>query len=337
MDIIVNEYGTSIRASGERFVLTFPKMKEKKEYPAIRVEKIRILRPASLTTAAVELALKHEVDIVYMDFRAIPIGRIFSSAPKGIASLRRAQLEVSTSPESFSIAKIFIKGKCTNQILHLRYLGYKYKKDFSTEILQCEAILKTVDTIPNHPKNRDQLMGIEGQIANTYFFALRKLIRFAGRDRKRGDKFNNIINYGYGFLYTEMERLCLYVGLDPYFGLCHTERYGKPALVCDLVEEFRVPVVDSVLFQLIIEKKMSKRSLFESIGKGKYKLSPEGIAIITEAILNRWEEKVIWKGKQYTLKQIMEDQVRSLARFFQGKEKTLKAFNATELFNLKNE
>ncbi len=332
MDIIINEYGTCVRASGERIILTHPKSKEKKEYPIRRVNQIIITRPGSITTSAVELAIKHGVDIVYVGGFDKPFGRIFSSEPKGLASLRRAQLEVSTSSESFAVAKNLIRGKSANQIMLLRYLGYKYKKDFSSELLQMETMLGMIDMVPTDPKSRSQLMGIEGSIANCYFFALRKLFRFSGRDRLRGDKFNNVINYSYGFLYNEIERLCLYTGLDPYFGLCHTERSGKPALVCDLVEEFRVPVVDSVILPLFIEKKFGKRDLFESTGKGKYTLSKKGIDIITIAINKRWAEKVLWRGKSYTLKQVMEQQVRTLARYFQGKEKTMEPFDSNQLF-----
>ncbi len=336
MDIIINEYGTCVRASGERIILSHPKFSEKKEYPIRRIKQIIIARPGSITTAAVELAVMHGVDIVYVGGFDKPFGRIFSSEPKGLASLRRAQLEVSTSPQSFQVAKNLIRGKSANQILLLRYLGYKYKKDFSSELLQMETIISMIDMLPDDPKSRNQLMGIEGSISSSYFFALRKLFRFSGRDRQKGDKFNNVVNYSYGFLYNEIERLCLYVGLDPYFGLCHTERSGKPALVCDLVEEFRVPVVDSVIFPLFIEKKMGKRDLFESNGKGKYKLSKKGIDLITLTINKRWNEKVLWKGKSYTLKQVMENQVRSLARYFQGKEKTMVPFDSKQLFTLKS-
>jgi CRISPR-associated protein Cas1 len=47
-------------------------------------------------------------------------------------------------------------------------------------------------------------------------------------------------------LYDEVARACLYVGLDPHMGLYHTEHYGKPSLVLDLVEEFRVPIIDDL-------------------------------------------------------------------------------------------
>ncbi|WP_322494895.1 CRISPR-associated endonuclease Cas1 [Chloroflexus sp.] len=36
-------------------------------------------------------------------------------------------------------------------------------------------------------------------------------------------------------------------GLDPYVGLLHADRPGKPSLVLDLIEEFRQAVVDRPL------------------------------------------------------------------------------------------
>ena len=121
MDLLIDTYGTRIGASGERIVLSFPKNKEKKEYPIRRVEKIVVLRPASLTTNAVQLALEHDVDIVYLGAFGKPIGRFFSSEPKGLASLRKAQLEVSSDlNKSFELAKSlstlqrFFKGTSTS-------------------------------------------------------------------------------------------------------------------------------------------------------------------------------------------------------------------------------
>ena len=251
MDLFIDTYGTRIGASGERIVLSFPKITERKEYPIRRVKKIVILRPASLTTHAVRLALEHDVDIVYLGSFGKPIGRLFSSEPKGLASLRKAQLEVSSSPEhSFELAKQIVHGKCSNQIELMRTLAYTYNKDNSKEVLQAQTLFDTITTIPYSEKGKEQLLGNEGYIAERYFASLRKFFIFPGSRPEGRDKFNSALNYGYGILYNEVERACLYTGLDPYLGLYHSERYGKPALVLDLVEEFRVPLVDSVLFPI---------------------------------------------------------------------------------------
>ncbi|MDE1966548.1 MAG: CRISPR-associated endonuclease Cas1 [Patescibacteria group bacterium] len=331
-DLLIDTYGTRIGASGERIVLSFPKTTEKKEYPIRRLGKIVILRPASLTTHAVQLALEHDVDIVYLGAFGKPVGRIFPSDPKGIASLRKAQLKVSGDRDkSFELAKAFVKGKCSNQISYARYLGYKYNKDFSTEILQAKTMLDSVDLLPSSDKGKEQLLGIEGYIADKYFACLKQISKFPGRIPQGRDKFNSMLNYGYGILYNEVERMCLYVGLDPYLGLYHSERYGKPALVLDLVEEFRVPVVDMAIFPFFVDKEVSKRKYFEKIGKNQYQLSAEGKALVVEAVMKHLYATATWHGKEYAMKRVIENQIRALARHFSGRESCYVAFDSTKL------
>lgn len=123
MDLLIDTYGTFIGCTGERLVLRLPskgKYKKKrieKEYPIRRINKIVILRPSSISTHAVKLALEYEVDIVYLGSFGRPVGRIFSSDSKGLATTRRAQLEVFNDPaRALALAKSFVTGKCRNQI-----------------------------------------------------------------------------------------------------------------------------------------------------------------------------------------------------------------------------
>lgn len=350
MDLIIDAYGTYIGASGERIVLALPaktaqKTKEptkrkrirgfvrvkkriKKEYPIRRLEKIIILRPASISTHAVKLAIENDVDIVYLGAFGKPIGRIFGSDARGIAITRRGQLETSTDPaKSLSLAKNFITAKCQNQITYLKFLSAKYGRNFDREIIQSETLLKTINAIPAGEKSREQLLGVEGYIADKYWRSIGTLHRFPGRIPQGRDKFNSAINYGYGILYNEVERACLYVGLDPYLGLYHSERYGKPSLVLDLVEEFRVPVVDSAIIPLFLNKKLSSRNNFEALGRNQYQLSPEGKAKIVEAVFNNLAQKIKWRGKQRPLKEIIKEQSRMLGRCFVQKEESYQAFD----------
>ncbi len=325
MDLLVDTYGTHIGATGERLVLRFPSQggarRKEREYPIRRLKKIVILRPSSITMHAVKLALEHEVDIVYLGAFGKPMGRIFSSDTKGLATTRRAQLEVSSDPvQALTLAKSFITGKCRNQVTYLRYLMAKYAVDFEKAITQAETLYKTIEAIRPGTTARDQLLGVEGFIAEKYWSSLKQLHKFPGRIPQGRDKFNSAINYGYGILYNEMERACLYIGLDPYLGLYHSERYGKPALVLDMVEEFRVPVVDSAIFPLFLEKKLGKRDDFEQLSKTEYQLSPEGKAKVVEAVFSRLNQSVKWKRKQRTIKDIIQDQSQTLSRRFLGIE-----------------
>ncbi len=321
MDLLIDTYGTFIGSTGERIALRFPKTKKRKEYPIRRLNKIVILRPSSISTHAVRLAIEHEVDIVYLGSFGKPVGRIFSSDSKGLATMRRGQLVVSSDPiRSFELAKQFVYGKCRNQITYLKFLSAKYGKDFGKEIVQAETLLQNIWGIPGGEKARNQLLGTEGFIADKYWDCLKRLHKFPGRVPQGRDKFNSALNYGYGILYNEVERACLYVGLDPYLGLYHSDRYGKPALVLDLVEEFRVPIVDSAIIPLFIEKKLGKRSDFEKISKDEYRLSPEGKAKVVEGVLNRLNQRIFWKGKRRTLRDVILEQNRVLSRCFLGNQ-----------------
>jgi CRISPR/Cas system-associated endonuclease Cas1 len=109
MDLLINTFGTRIRSSGERIVLALPSdkanYKMKKEYPIRTLEKITFLRPSSSSTGAVQLALEGGVDIAYLNSFGTPVDRIFSSSPKGMSELRKAQVVFSSSPKTWSFPR----------------------------------------------------------------------------------------------------------------------------------------------------------------------------------------------------------------------------------------
>jgi len=110
-------------------MLSSLKTKEHKEYSARRIKKILILRSSAITFKAVQLALKHDIDIVYLRSFGKPVGRIFASAPKGLTTLRKAQIEHSNSKTLF-LATMFVSAKIRNQIEHIQLLQRKYKTNF---------------------------------------------------------------------------------------------------------------------------------------------------------------------------------------------------------------
>jgi hypothetical protein len=52
-----------------------------------------------------------------------------------------------------------------------------------------------------------------------------------------------MLNYGYGVLYSLVEKACIYAGLDPFVGFLHTDNYVKKSLVFDLLEPYRPPLL----------------------------------------------------------------------------------------------
>ena len=332
MDLIIKTYGARIRSRGERIVVVEPGYKRnyrvKKEIAAKTLDKIVILRPSSISTDAVRLAIKHEVDIVYLNYFGDTVGRIFPSEPKGTAALRKAQALFVSSPfKALGLAKALVIGKGANQAAYLRQLEEQHGISFRDEILQCKTMLESLIMPLDNPVQRDRLFGTEGIIAERYFGCLQKLHSFPGRKPRGRDKFNSAFNYGYGILYNEVERACLYVGLDPFMGPFHADRDGKPSLVLDLVEEYRVPVVDSMVFPLFLKQHMEKDENYVSMGAGAYRLSDEGKRRIVEAVYDRLNEQVDWDGKKRTVKAVIYHQAQSLGQHFTGRRSSYIPFS----------
>lgn len=324
MDLTINIFGTKISCTKERIVLSFPKVtgRPEEEHPIRQISRIIIFCPVSLTSSAILLAWKYDVDISFQGYLR-PYGRFVSSAPKGLAATRRAQLETAISPEkTIAFAKLIVKAKCLNQIDHMYYWTSTYGKNLSSEIEQAKKSLEKIDSAPAGEKGKEILRGIEGNIATCYFLALRKHFIFPGRKNQGRDKFNSALNYGYGIMYNQIGQACFGAGLEPTLGILHAEGYGRASLEYDLVEEFRVILVDSVIFPLFIEDKIDREKCFERTGDYSFELSKKGRNQILKAVLTRLNEKFPWKGKNLTLKAIIKEQSYSIARAFKEKNIT---------------
>ena len=73
-------------------------------------------------------------------------------------------------------------------------------------------------------------------------------LRFDGRNRRPPkDRVNALLSFGYAMLMKDVMNSVLAVGLEPAFGFYHQPRTQAPPLALDLMEIFRVPLVDMVV------------------------------------------------------------------------------------------
>jgi CRISPR-associated protein Cas1 len=146
---------------------------------------------------------------------------------------------------------------------------------------------------------RQDMLGLEGMAARAYFEAISSIMpekyRFAGRSRNPAkDEFNALLNYGYGVLYSLVEKGCIIAGLDPYLGFLHSDSYNKKSLVFDIIEMFRIYVDETVVF--LFSRRMVQDGFFEPLEQGMG-LSKEGKAALIEALNKTLEETVLYRGR----------------------------------------
>jgi CRISP-associated protein Cas1 len=146
----------------------------------------------------------------------------------------------------FSIAQSIINAKLANSIKVLESLPYP---GIEPHILSphLKAVTKTKDI--------NELMGIEGDAAKTYWKQYEKSIPekwgFTDRSgREASDYTNTMLNYGYALLEAECLRVINTVGLDPCIGFLHEMRNEKRSLAYDFQEIFRGEV-DIVVYRLL--------------------------------------------------------------------------------------
>jgi CRISPR-associated protein Cas1 len=128
------------------------------------------------------------------------------------------------------------------------------------------------------------------------------------------------LSFGYALLRHDVQGALNIVGFDPYLGYLHVERYGRPSLALDLMEEFRPLVVDAVVLSGLNKRSLTLTDFTAEPLSGAVSLSPEGLRIF----LRLYEQKKQSKfkhpvlGRQCTYQEAFEIQARLLAKYLMG-------------------
>lgn len=315
--IYIDEYGTFLGKTSARLTIS-QSGQLKKEVALSRVKSINILKGGiSLSSDLIEACSLRGIKIFFLDFRNIAHTTLSSTASHAVANTRKAQFLTIESEYSREIARTLILGKLKNQRATLQYF-YKYQKNSSNSSIKLEnailSIKEVIDSLKiielkNRPDWLNIVMGKEGGVANIYFNAisceLLNELNFSNRiGRGADDIVNSALNYGYAILTSFVWQSVINAGLEPFAGVLHTNRPGKPSLVLDIMEEYRAWVVDRNIIKL-------KAHL-----KGKHFLDTPIKKKIIEEINNTMNKKYLYNGKNLSLQSIIQRQVYKLTGAF---------------------
>ncbi|MEM0437719.1 MAG: CRISPR-associated endonuclease Cas1 [Candidatus Micrarchaeia archaeon] len=321
MELVINDYAAFIGRRSERFYVRIPE-KPEEEFAAEKVEQILIARASSISMGAIELAMEHDIDITYLDWRGTPLARTYPCKLGGTTLIRKKQLEASATPTGARIIKSIIDAKVKNQAYLLKALAKERPNEKVTR--NANIIISQVEKIDllelNLAKVGETLLGIEGYCGSLYWDALSELMPLGNRDKKGDNLTNAFLNYGYGILYSEVERACIISGLDPYLGFYHKDRYGKPSMVLDLIENFRPVIVDRAVIT-IFSRKMATEEDFEG-----GRLSKSGRDKILSEVLKRLTTEISFEGRRASIKDLILRQSRNIARALTDDNYKFRAF-----------
>lgn len=248
---------------------------------------------------------------------------------QGNVLLRTTQYRIAgTEDEALELSKMFLIGKVYNG----RWMLEHYCRDHAMRIDQQavgNVIARMKDTLKQIPQatSSEELRGLEGNAAKTYFSAFPHLILrnkedfpFAGRNRRPSlDPVNAMLSFAYTLLGNEIASALETVGLDPAVGFMHTLRPGRASLALDMLEELRAPLADRFVLSQINLGSVTRKE-FETKENGAVQLKEDA----RRAFLTAWQkrkqetlvhpylkEKIPWGLVPYT-------QAMLLARYLRG-------------------
>lgn len=308
------EQGTSLFKENLRFIIHVPK-KEKIEVPIREVERVLLFGNINLSTPAIATCLESSINVLFLSPSGRYKGHLWN---KEYSNLNVELLQYQYHKNSrfkLDTSKAIIRGKLFNSKKLLIRLNYQQK------ILAVNQIITDIDSdikAAESTNNLDKLRGYEGISAARYFPALGQLIinsdfEFSQRHRQPPtDPINALLSFGYTLLFNNVLSLIIAEGLSPYFGNFHYGERKKPYLAFDLMEEFRSPIVDSLML-ILINKKILKSDDFQAIsGQPGIYLTDRGRRTFLNQFESRMKEKVTHSilGSQLSYREVIQFQVR---------------------------
>jgi len=323
--IHVTESGTRIGKSGEQLKIT-KRDNTTTAIPAHQVGQVVLHSYVQISTQALYFCAEQNIGLHFISGGGRYLGSVDSR--QGSIQRRIGQYKALTDPEMcLKLARQLVtcRGQSQRKFLMRGQRGTDVPdQGLADTIEQMQRVLKQVP----QAGSLASLLGLEGNLAALYFKALPNLLsenappefHFSDRNRRPPkDRFNALLSFGYSMLMKDVMNAILTVGLEPVLGFYHQPRTQAPPLALDLMEIFRVPLVDMIVVSSINRNQWDVNGDFEVRGDQVW-LSDDGRRKFISLYERRKEES--WKHPvtQYSLtyRRLIELEVRLLEKEWMG-------------------
>lgn len=292
--LYVTSEDSYLALDGENVVL-LDDGKEMGRLPLHNLEGIVSFGYRGTSPALMGACAEKNISLCYLTPQGKFLARV-SGKVKGNVLLREQQYKSAFDEKiSLDIAKNCISGKIYNGRWVLERMIRDHSMQIDAEKMK-KASVKLKDALEqvNRSWTKEQLRGVEGEAAKTYFSVFDEMIlqqrdvfAFTGRNRRPPlDNVNAMLSFVYALLTNMVTSALEVVGLDPYVGYMHTERPGRVSLSLDMLEELRPVLADRFVLTMI-----NKRL----VGKNDFKQKENGAVLISDdarkVILTEWQKK----------------------------------------------
>lgn len=310
--LYITESGAYIRKTGG--VISIGRNNEVlMEVPLERVEDILLVNTVQVSSALITELLTRNIPLSWISGTGKFYGTLMSTESVDIMKHSKQFYLLEEKELYLRLSRKIIKAKTHNQLTVLRrYLRSKPVAKLESSIKNIIAISKHIDITDSY----QELMGYEGYISRLYFEAIGAILpdpfSFTRRTKQPPkDPVNSMLSLGYTMLFNEMLSNIVATGLHPYVGCLHRIAKGHPALVSDLIEEWRAPIVDSMVLALV-RKNMITYDMFEITDEGCF-LNPEARRIFLQSYNKKIQSNNQYLDDKYTYRESLKRQCKKYA------------------------
>ena len=322
--IHVTDPGARVGRRGEELTVTSTDS-EQLRIPISTVGSLALYGNAQITTQALRLCVEREVQVHWLSGLGAPIASLAAAAPSGHRHLRQLKA-LDDVGLRLALARRLVQAKIASQLRFvLRSTRSRARSENLIALVQtlrrCMKLAPGAETVA-------KLLGVEGAAAAAYFAvvpfllstelspALRMQVR---SKRPPKDAVNALLSFGYGLLYRMVVGAIVTVGLHPGLGFYHVPRAASQPLALDLMELFRVALVDMPMIAALNRRTFDPDSDFRSVPGGVW-LSDAGrakaIEIFERRCLDEWRHDVVGYSLSYS--RLIELEVRLLEKEWLG-------------------
>jgi CRISPR-associated protein Cas1 len=296
--------------------------------PLARISHVVLVGRVGATTPALHALLRAGVGLSLISRTGRLRGRLVPPTGKNIPRRHTQYARAQDADFCLGVGQAIVGGKLRNQRTMARRVCRTRPEIDESPIEEITAAIKATTAAADLAEIRGQ----EGRGARAYFRILRQAIPQAWGFERRARRpppgpANALLSLGYTLLTQNMIAAAEIVGLDPYDGLFHADKHGRPALALDLEEEFRSIIVDSVVLT-VINKELLTPDDFCPGRQGGVRLKREGLRAFFRQYGKRIHTRVVHPRleRRLTYQQCFEVQARLLAKVVEGEKETYVPF-----------
>lgn len=297
--------------------------------PLAHVTEVVMTSGVGATTPALLSLLDQGVGLSLISSAGRLRGRLIAAEARNLPLRHQQYIRSTDAPFCLEVSRAIVTGKLKNSRTLARRMLRAGDRDLRVRDRDQDpappapAEIERLNTaLAQIPLARDlaELRGLEGAASKAYFGVLRAALRqeltFEKRTRRPPrDPANALLSLAYTLLTNALFTACEVAGLDPYDGFFHADKYGRPALALDLVEEFRSIIADSVVLMVVNNRMLDPEDFQPGEGGGIY-LARRGLRVFMAQFGRRLNTLVFHPdaGRRLTYQKVLEVQARRMRK-----------------------